>query len=352
MKESKAVANFSELKKDIKSGEFRKCYLLFGSERYLRNHYEKMLLKAMGGSRDDMNTSFFDTNPVNVPAIIDQAETMPFFADRRIMVIRYSGLFEKNGEALADYIDKSPETTSFIFVEDKADGRTKLYKQISKNGLCVEIGTQSISYLLQNIGAFLKKFEMRISESDARYLLDVIGSDMGNLMSELEKLVAYARGRDVITREDIDIVCCKDHQDRIFGMINAIMDKDIKTCLKEYEDLIALKIDPVKIIPMLEKQLLWMMQLKGMRLKGDSDRTIIEKIAYKKETDPETGEVKKSRGEIGEWQVGIYLKQATQMHMDELQRALAECAASDESIKSGKMNARVAAESLMVKLCS
>lgn len=352
MKPYEAQASLEKLKKDIKSGDFKRCYLLFGSERYLRNHYEKMLLKALGGAKDDMNTTVFDTTPVNVPSIIDQAETLPFFADRRIIVVRYSGLFQKGGDELAEYLDKAPETTTFIFVEDTADGRLKLYKAIAKNGLCTEFVTQSDAYLLQNIGAFLKKFDMRISEKDARYLIDVIGADMGNLMSELEKLIAFASGRDVITREDIDCICCKDYRDRIFGMIDAIMAGDVKTCMKEYEDLIALKIEPVKIIPMLEKQFMWMMQLKGMRLKGDSRDTIVDKIAFKKTANPETGEVKKTRGEIGEYQIDIYLRQAMHMEIPQLQRALAICAEADAAFKSGKMNDRIAAETLMVRLCT
>ncbi len=352
MKPFEAQASLEKLKKDIKSGDFKRCYLLFGQERYLRNHYEKMLLKALGGSKDDMNTTFFDTSGVSVPAIIDQAETLPFFADRRIIVIRYSGLFVKNGDELAEYLDKAPETTTFIFVEDNADGRVKLYRQISKHGLCTEFVTQNTTYLLQNIGAFLKKYNTRISEKDAKYLIDVIGADMGNLMSELEKLTAFVLGRDVITRDDIDCICCKDYRDRIFGMIDAIMAGDVKACMKEDEDLVALKIEPVKIIPMLEKQFMWMMQLKGMRLKGDNRDTIVDKIAFKKSVNPETGEVKKGRGEIGEFQIDIYLRQAMHMEMGQLQRALALCADADLSFKSGKMNDRIAAETLMVKLCT
>ena len=352
MKPREAAASLEQLKKDLSEGNYRKCYLLFGCERYLRNFYEKKLIAALGGSRDDMNTNIFDTNPISAADVISQAQTLPFFADRRIVVVRYSGFFKKNSEELAEFISEVPETTTFIFVEDEADARLKMYKQIAKNGLCVEFTTQPDRYLLQNIGAFLKKNGKRMSEDDARYLLDVIGSDMGRLMSELEKLISYALDREVVTKKDIDEICSRNIEDRIFEMIDAIMRKDIRTCLDRYEDLLALKVSPVKIIVLLENQFLWMLQLKSMYDSGYNNQSIIENVAYKKETDPDTGAVKKARGAIGEYQVKIYLEQALRMETTELQRAVALCGKADESFKTGKMNDRMAAEVLMTGLCT
>ena len=352
MKPREAAASLEQLKKDLSEGNYRKCYLLFGCERYLRNFYEKKLIAALGGSRDDMNTNIFDTNPVSAADVISQAQTLPFFADRRIVVVRYSGFSKKNSEELAEFISEAPETTTFIFVEDEAEARLKMYKQIAKNGLCVEFTTQPDRYLLQNIGAFLKKNGKRMSEDDARYLLDVIGSDMGRLMSELEKLISYALDREVVTKKDIDDICSRNIEDRIFEMIDAIMRKDIRTCLDRYEDLLALKVSPVKIIVLLENQFLWMLQLKSMYDSGYNNQSIIENVAYKKETDPDTGAVRKARGAIGEYQVKIYLEQALRMETAELQRAVALCGKADESFKTGKMNDRMAAEVLMTGLCT
>jgi DNA polymerase-3 subunit delta len=352
MKPREAAESLEQLKKDLASGNIRKAYLLFGSERYLRNFYEKKLLAAMGGARDDMNTNIYDTSPVSTSDIIDQAQTMPFFAENRVIVVRYSGFFKKNPEDLANFLAKSPDTTKFIFVEDEADARLKIYKQVADLGLVVEFTTQPDRYLLQNIGAYLKKADKRMSQDDAAYMLDVIGTDMGKLMSELEKLISYAYDREVITRDDIDAICSKNVEDRIFEMIDAIMKKDMQTCMERYEDLLALKVQPARIIVMLEKQFLWMLQLKSMYDSGYNNRDIIDMIAYKKETDPETGAVKKARGSIGEFQVRIYLEQALRMESSELQRAVALCGKADESFKTGRMNDRMAAEVLMTGLCT
>ena len=129
------------------------------------------------------------------------------------------------------------------------------------------------------------------------------------------------------------------------------MKKDMQTCMDRYEDLLALKVQPARIIVMLEKQFLWMLQLKSMAENGYHQQDIIETIAYKKESDPETGAVKRSRGPIGEYQVKIYLQQASPIALSDLQKAVSLCEIADEDFKTGRMNERMAAEALMVKLC-
>ena len=191
-----------------------------------------------------------------------------------------------------------------------------------------------------------------MSQDDAAYMLDVIGTDMGKLMSELEKLISYAYEKEVITRDDIDAICSKNVEDRIFEMIDSIMKKDMQTCMDRYEDLLALKVQPARIIVMLEKQFLWMLQLKSMYDSGYNERSVVEAVAYKKETDPDTGAVRKARGTIGEYQAKIYLEQALRMEASELQRAVALCGNADESFKTGRMNERMAAEVLMTSLCT
>ncbi len=354
MKDNEAQASFNQLKKDLSSGELRRFYLLFGRERYLRNYYEKKLLTALGGARDDMNTTIFDSPPYPQSAVIDASQTLPFFAERRIIVVRYSGYFKMPvGSELADFLDKAPETTTFIFIEDRVDAKLKLYKRIAKMGLCVEFIEQPESFLLQNIGVQLKSAGKRISQSDAEYFISVVGRDMGTLRSELDKVISYAADKDVVTSEDIKAICTIKLEDRIFDMIGAVMDKNLKRCMDRYEELLALREPAGKIIIMLERQFLWMLQLKSMVVEnGMSEWEAKNTISSKQEVDTETGEIKKVKGEISSYQAGIYLEQAKAMSLEELQRAVDMCAAMDEGFKSGRISERAGAELLLIRLCS
>lgn len=84
---------YLELNNDLKSGNYRPMYLLYGSEEYLKTSYKKMFRQAIGGE-DGMNYQLFEGMP-DVDTLIDALETMPFFAEHRLVLISGSGLFKR-----------------------------------------------------------------------------------------------------------------------------------------------------------------------------------------------------------------------------------------------------------------
>ena len=83
---------------DIKNGTFRTAYLLYGEEAYLKKTYRDKLKKALSTDGDTMNFAGFQGKDVAVNEVIDLSETLPFFAEHRLILIEDSGLF-KGSEA-------------------------------------------------------------------------------------------------------------------------------------------------------------------------------------------------------------------------------------------------------------
>ena len=79
------------LNEDIKTGQFKSIYLLYGEEEYLKKQYKGRLTRAMLPEGDRVNYAYYEGKGIPVPEIIDLAETMPFFAERRLIVIEDSG---------------------------------------------------------------------------------------------------------------------------------------------------------------------------------------------------------------------------------------------------------------------
>ena len=73
------------INEDIKTGNFKQIYLLYGEERYLKNQYTTRLRKALCQEGDEMNTHFYQGKDFSVGEVIDLAETLPFLAERRVM---------------------------------------------------------------------------------------------------------------------------------------------------------------------------------------------------------------------------------------------------------------------------
>ena len=127
------------LNEDIKTGKFRPVYLLYGEEAYLKKQYKDKLTKAIFPDGDSMNYAYFEGKGIAVTELIDLGETMPFFAERRLIVVENSGFFKNATAELADYMKVMPDTTCFIFVESEVDKRGKLFKAVKDKGCVVEM---------------------------------------------------------------------------------------------------------------------------------------------------------------------------------------------------------------------
>ena len=81
---------------ELKEGQFRQCYLLCGSQAYLRGQNRDKLEKYLLGDGDRMNVSFFKGPGLQIDQIIEQANALPFFADRRIIILENTGFLGKS----------------------------------------------------------------------------------------------------------------------------------------------------------------------------------------------------------------------------------------------------------------
>ena len=66
------------LNEDIKSGQFKQMYLLYGEEAYLRKQYRDRMKMALTADGDTMNYSYFEGKDVSIGAVIDRQRHYPF----------------------------------------------------------------------------------------------------------------------------------------------------------------------------------------------------------------------------------------------------------------------------------
>ncbi len=320
-----------KLNEEIKTGEFRQVYLLLGEEAYLRNQYRDKLKKALLGDGDAMNFHYFEGKDVSPGEVIDLAETMPFLAERRVLVLENTGLFAHGGEMLADYLKEPAPTAYFVFVEESADKRSKLYKAVTAKGRAVEFKTQDEAVLQRWILGILKKEGMNITGRDLAFFLEKTGSDMENIRGELEKLLCYCMGRDVVTAKDIEEICTKQISNQIFDMINAIAEKKQRKAMDLYYDLLTLKEPPMRILYLITRQFNMLLQVKELKNRGCDASTIGEKVGL-------AGFIARK-----------YVAQAARFRTADLRRAVEDCVEAEEAVKTGKMNDVMSVELLIVR---
>ena len=124
----------------LKAGRIAGCYLFEGTEEYIKQQALKNLCaRLLPEGLEQMNlTDLTDPAP---DALIAAAETLPFLAEKRVVVVRECTLLtagrkaedEDRAAALMDYVPRIPPTACVVFyVKGKADGRKKLYTLLKK----------------------------------------------------------------------------------------------------------------------------------------------------------------------------------------------------------------------------
>lgn len=316
---------------DIKTGQLKTAYLLYGPEAYLRRQYRDKLKHAMAAPDDNMNFAAFEGKETDVEAVIELAETLPFFAEQRVILIENSGFFKNSCERLAEYLPKTPSTTHFIFVEDEVDKRSKCYKAVQKTGKVVEFATQTEELLTRWILSRLKKEGKNITGSVMQLFLSKTGTDMGNIDRELEKLICYTMGRPVIEAADVEAIATERTQNKIFEMVNAIAEHNQRKALDLYYDLLTLKEPSMRIMYLISRQFQILLNVRDMSARG-MDQASMAKIAG-----------------IPPFAVRRNVSQAKGFSMEQLKQALRDGVDLEEAVKTGRMNDQMAVEIFLMK---
>lgn len=316
---------------DIKTGQLKTAYLLYGPEAYLRRQYRDKLKHAMAAPDDNMNFATFEGKETDVEAVIELAETLPFFAEQRVILIENSGFFKNSCERLAEYLPKTPSTTHFIFVEDEVDKRSKCYKAVQKTGKVVEFAMQTEELLTRWILSRLKKEGKNITGSVMQLFLSKTGTDMGNIDRELEKLICYTMGRPVIEAADVEAIATEQTQNKIFEMVNAIAEHNQRKALDLYYDLLTLKEPSMRIMYLISRQFQILLNVRDMSARG-MDQASMAKIAG-----------------IPPFAVRRNVSQAKGFSMEQLKQALRDGVDLEEAVKTGRMNDQMAVEIFLMK---
>lgn len=307
-------------------------YLLYGEERYLKKQYKDKLRGALCSPDDTMNSHAYEGKNPPIGEIIDLAETLPFFAQRRVILIENSGLFKSGGEQMAEYLNAQNESTVFVFVETEVDKRSKLFKAAAGKGCAVEFVVQDENTLKRWVAGILKREGKKVTESTVQLFLSKTGTDMENIYMELEKLICYCLDRDVVTSEDVETVCTARITNHIFDMVDAIADKRSSVALQLYYDLLALKEPPMRILFLIARQCNILLQVKEMKNKGHAGKDIAGAVG------------------VPSFAVNKYLNQAAKFKAPVLQNAVRKCVDAEEAVKTGRMNDVMSVEMLIMSV--
>ena len=301
-------------------------YLLYGTEDYLI----KKELDKIKKEYDINDISIYDLEETNLKEIIENANTMSLFSNKRLIILENSSIFtgaskkRDDIKCLEEYLNNPNENSTLIFIvnSDKLDSRKKILKLVVEKGKVIEFNDNFD--IMKIVKEMFDNYE--ISSSDVRLLIDRVGSNLFLLSNEINKIKTYKDNDYIVTREDIINITTKTVDIDIFHLIDNIIKNNKKEALESYYEMLKLKEEPIKIIVMLSNQFRLMYQVKQLSKKRYNVFDMMKILEQKKYTIEKAYEKARQFGE------------------DIILKKLYELANLDINIKSGKINKDIALE--------
>lgn len=216
--------------------------VFIGVESFLVEE-ELRRLKGQLAEGASMNWSVFNAEEgPGVDEIIHLSNTMPFLADRRVIVVRNSQrLSAKHLDLVAAYLDNPCESTTFILVFEVEKADKEFMKLLARfDGKAEFTRFEPLKNRNDRIAWISGRARIhgKNMDKDAAVLLsDMTGSSMWYLDSEVQKLCLYIGERPTITAGDIQDVVMRTHEPAIFAFLDSLFDrkKDVLSILYDLE---------------------------------------------------------------------------------------------------------------------
>ncbi|MDA3847338.1 MAG: DNA polymerase III subunit delta [Vallitaleaceae bacterium] len=324
------------LKQQIKDKSIKGVYIFFGEETYVRDTYITRVIKSVFGDEEQaMNLDIFTSDIKDISRITDAMDTLPFLAPHRLVIVKDLGILKKKGQAKAkgivEAIERMPESTILVIAEQSIEKTTDLYKKIKSCGQIIDFKPLNEQDLAIVIANQLSRAKLQIDKPTAIYIIQYVGADLSLIYQEIEKLIGYKLGQDIITKKDVEICCTKSIENKIFDLVDAIGRKNKSHAIRLYHDLILAKEIPLHILYMITRQFRINLQCALLHKKKKNEKELATLI------------------KVPAFVVSKSLNQTRHFSIKQLKKALNDCLKVEMQFKTGAMAQELAVELLIIE---
>lgn len=262
-KTTKSTAAYDKLRGDLKTGELENIYIFHGEEVYLREHYVEQIRQLLiPAGFEEFNYHRLQGKNLTMQELAETVEAMPMMAQHTLITVTDLDIFkldEGQRTALSEILSDFPDYCVLIFIYDtltyKRDGKMKkLTAVLDKYVQEVEFSEQERSALVKWVKRRFAAADREIDTAAIDHLLFTCGTLMTDLVPEIAKIAAYAKGRTV-TIADINAVADPVLDARVFDMTNCISKKRYDEAAVILGDLLRMQTEPILILGAIGKEL-------------------------------------------------------------------------------------------------
>ena len=283
---------------------------------------------------ESLNETVLEDPPAD--RLIADAETQPFMADRRLVVVRDLPALMGRAEAderLLAWLPSVPDTTILLFYcTGKPDGRKKLYTAVKKMGGVVTFSPLRGAELTHFVTDAFRKAGKECDARTADHLIFTVGDDAGLLQNEVQKLAACAGDNPSISSADVTALATPSTECTVYQMVDAVVAGQKGRALTLLRNQLLSGTEQMKILNSLLRQYRLLQHIKIMQ--------------YEKRG----GDFSRSSLGVQPFAVDQYVRQASGYTGGQVKKAVQICFETEYAIKSGRIQQEGAVESVVLRL--
>jgi DNA polymerase-3 subunit delta len=229
-----------DLEKQIKTGSFLPVYFFYGEEPFLVERAGRRIMEqAVDPAMKDFNLNIYYGAECKGTEILDTSQTLPMFAERRVVVVKQADkLPTATQEGLLPYLTNPCPETCLLFLATKPDLRRKFFSELKK-----QPGTLEFKKLYDNkLGPFISNeaavHNKKIDSAGAEMLAFMVGNNLQELVSQIEKAALYSGSRPMIGVEDIKAIVSQSKTFTAFELARYIGEKNLPKALATLQSML------------------------------------------------------------------------------------------------------------------
>ncbi|MDD4150856.1 MAG: DNA polymerase III subunit delta [Bacteroidales bacterium] len=221
---------FNNILNDLKNKIYKPIYLFYGDEGYFIDELTNFIsANVLNESEKAFNQTILYGKDVNVYSVIEQARRFPMMANLQVIIIKEAQQIDKF-KNFETYLQNPVKSTLLVFSfknTPKFDKRTKVYTQLTKNGVVYESKRKYEREVYSWITSKLANENLTIHPEALRLLYESIGADLSRLSSEIKKLkITVPDDRAQINKDDVAQNIGVNRDFNVFELQKALSTKD------------------------------------------------------------------------------------------------------------------------------
>ncbi|MDN6639993.1 MAG: DNA polymerase III subunit delta [Tetragenococcus sp.] len=326
----------------IHDQNFQPIYLVLGTEEYLQKQVRQAFTQSLQLDSDDLNFAEFDMEEDPIDAILDEAESMPFFGDYRLIFVENPFILtaekktnapEHDIDRLLAYLKEPVDSTILVFWAgyEKLDERKKISKQLKKNAEVIDVEPMNEAQVRRFLQQTLDNDEINMERNAFELFIRLTDANLTRVMRELQKLQLFAAQTKRITKKDVEELIPKSLEDNVFDLSNYVLQKKTSEALQLYEDLHTQGEETIKINAILISQIRIYLQTAFLLNMGYQQGNITRSL------------------NVHPYRVKLAIQQVRKMDIKTLTQLYDELIENDYKIKTGQMDKELLFQLFLLK---